>query len=231
MSDRYAVYFVPAKDSALDRFGAGWFGRTSQREQERRLSVPGISDSERDDLTRVPRIYGLHATLRPPFVLVETADSNDVERRVSSIARQTGAFEVPALVTGSTGGCLTLSLSHACAEVEQLAAYCLRELDELRRPQEGSDCERYRAYSLSEREQHLFARWGYPWVLDRFVFHFTLTSRINREKRERIARALAPQLDCIVGIPWLFDSISVLRQSEHGGVFVEISRHQLGGAV
>jgi hypothetical protein len=39
---------------------------------------------------------------------------------------------------------------------------------------------------LSDREDALLARWGYPYVLDCWQFHMTLTRRLNREEMARV---------------------------------------------
>ena len=68
MTPRYAVYFVPAAQSALYRFGAALLGYDCYSGTEigfpRALPVPEPAWRE---LTQEPRRYGFHATLNAPF--------------------------------------------------------------------------------------------------------------------------------------------------------------------
>src|SRR5262249_12768926 len=68
---RYAIYFVPPADSALYRSGAGFLGYDCY--PGKRLRQPqdtGLTASEWAQLTREPRRYGFHATLKAPFRLL-----------------------------------------------------------------------------------------------------------------------------------------------------------------
>jgi len=75
---RYAIYFVPAPDSDLYRFGAGMLGYDAFSGED--LPFPdSIVDAVPDwhDLTHDPRKYGFHATLKAPFSL--TPDKTEAE--------------------------------------------------------------------------------------------------------------------------------------------------------
>ena len=50
---------------------------------------------------------------------------------------------------------------------------------------------RRRALGLAPRQEDLLSRWGYPYVLDAFRFHLTLTGPLpSPEMRDRAFRAL-----------------------------------------
>src|SRR3954471_4810736 len=69
---RYAIYYAPTPGSALNRFGAGLLGYDAFSGDD--VAFPdGIAQAVPDwhDLTRDPRKYGFHATLKAPFVLAE----------------------------------------------------------------------------------------------------------------------------------------------------------------
>lgn len=70
MFPRYAIYYVAAPGSDLDRFGARLLGYDAFSGEE--LPFPkGVTEivSDWSDLTRDPRQYGFHATLKAPFSL------------------------------------------------------------------------------------------------------------------------------------------------------------------
>src|SRR5215813_14819328 len=85
---RYAIYFVPPADSELYRFGAGVLGYDCYSGKD----VPQDSGFDADwaELTREPRRYGFHATLKAPFRLLPSAAEADLVaelRRVAALPR------------------------------------------------------------------------------------------------------------------------------------------------
>src|SRR5438552_3722805 len=67
---RYAIYYVPAPGSELDGFGAKLLGYDAHSGEDLRFP-DGILRMAPDwyDLTKDPRKYGFHATLKAPFSL------------------------------------------------------------------------------------------------------------------------------------------------------------------
>ncbi len=45
------------------------------------------------------------------------------------------------------------------------------------------ELQRRRAANLTPRQEFLLMHWGYPYVLDEFRFHMTLTRRLPDEKQ------------------------------------------------
>ena len=76
---RYAVYFVPAAETELYQFGSSVIGYDCYRA----VNVPYLSELGSgipawDELTREPRTYGFHATLKAPFRLMPDACERDL---------------------------------------------------------------------------------------------------------------------------------------------------------
>ena len=67
--DRYAIYFTP--QGSLAEAGAAWLGWDLAR--GRTVAHPDVAGLDVAALTETPRKYGLHATIKPPFVLAEGA--------------------------------------------------------------------------------------------------------------------------------------------------------------
>src|SRR5262249_14198568 len=81
---RYAIYFVPPADSALYRFGAGFLGYDCYTgERLRQPHDTALTASEWAQLTREPRRYGFHATLKAPFRLVPPFPEMDLTAGIS----------------------------------------------------------------------------------------------------------------------------------------------------
>src|SRR5258708_19714311 len=67
---RYAIYFVPAADTALYRFGAAALGYDCFTGADiATLDALPVDAGAWRELTREPRRYGFHATLKAPFHL------------------------------------------------------------------------------------------------------------------------------------------------------------------
>jgi len=69
---RYAIYYVSAPGSALDRFGAELLGYDARSGED--VSFPDDVLHAVPDwhaLTQDPRKYGFHATLKAPFPLAQ----------------------------------------------------------------------------------------------------------------------------------------------------------------
>ena len=69
VTPRYAVYWTPPADHPLWRAGCDWLGRDAERAQ---VDRPGEGP---EALTRAPRRYGFHATLKAPMRLRGAADT------------------------------------------------------------------------------------------------------------------------------------------------------------
>ena len=92
MTPRYAVYFVPAAQSALYRFGASLLGYDCYTGTEiafpQALPVPEPAWRE---MTQEPRRYGFHATLKAPFHLADGAGEAALIEAFHAFCRSTAA--------------------------------------------------------------------------------------------------------------------------------------------
>lgn len=67
---RYALYYTPAADSALWRFGSATLGYDAITGRDIAFAVPpGCEALDWQELIAEPRRYGFHATLKAPFEL------------------------------------------------------------------------------------------------------------------------------------------------------------------
>jgi hypothetical protein len=216
---RQAIYFAPPAGSALARFGAGWLGWDA----EAGVAVDGPAVAGRAALVAAPRRYGFHATLKPPFRLAEGAAGLDAA--VAALAAGFGRFEVR-LRLGWLGGFLALLPEGEAAEVAALAAACVTRLDRFRAPPGAAELAR-RGAGLDAGEAANLARWGYPWVLERFRFHLTLTGVVPESGRAAVEATLAPLM-----APLLAEAVPVGEICRFGegadGMFRVIRRYRLG---
>jgi hypothetical protein len=86
------------------------------------------------------------------------------------------------------------------APLARLAAACVTELDGFRAPPTPEEIAR-RGPGLDPAETANLHRWGYPWVLDRFRFHMTLTRALQPAEAAAVLAALATPLAPLLSRP------------------------------
>ena len=84
------------------------------------------------------------------------------------------------------GHFLALVPAEPCVPLQGLAEACVRELHDCAAPLPPSEIERRSRGGLSPRQAEMLALWGYPYVMDEFVFHLTLTGRLDGLPDERV---------------------------------------------
>jgi len=227
---RYAIYFVPPADSDLYRFGAGVLGYDCYTGND----VPhdsGFDGPDWADITREPRLYGFHATLKAPFRLLPSATEADLRaelRRVAALPRTPPAI-APAI--HPIGGFIAIVAGRPCPDVDRLAADCVTGFDRFRCPVTPQERRRRLAAGLSERQIDNVDRWGYPYVFDDFRFHMTLTGPVATDRRGEIITQLQAHFDAINGHRALTISRLVLvRQDDPSARFRVVHESELRAA-
>ncbi|WP_337995524.1 DUF1045 domain-containing protein [Oleispirillum naphthae] len=176
---RYAVYYAPEEDDPLWALGSAWLGRDAASGAALpQPEVNGFSTAALAALTGDPRRYGLHATLKAPFHLAEGCGEADFLAAAEGFAAAEAPFDLPGLAVGRLGNFLALLPTEPCLALHEMAERCVRGLDGFRAPPTAAELERRRAEALSPRERDHLRAWGYPYVLDSYRFHITLTDSI-----------------------------------------------------
>lgn len=196
MNERYAIYFAPAAGSDLAQFGDRWLDQPA---------LAGFDTQRLRSLTEAPRHYGFHGTLKPPFHLADGCDAAQLRRALAGFAARQARFDIGALRLRAIGEFLALVPDVDTAGLSTLANACVEEFDAYRAPPEAAELAKRHANGLTPRQAELLARWGYPYVMDEFRFHLTLTGPIaDVAERARVADLLAvrvgPLLDQAVPV-------------------------------
>jgi len=179
MSRRYAIYFAPSEASALWTAGSRWLGRDAARGVD--LAPPAVPDVDPGDLRAVTRAaaqYGFHATLKAPFQLAENESAERLCDALRAFAAERREVPLPPLQVAVLSGFLALVPASRSDTLHALADDCVTVFDRFRRPPPAGELARRRSAGLSQRQDALLVRFGYPFVLDEFRFHLTLTERL-----------------------------------------------------
>ena len=229
---RYAVYFAPPPDSEWWNFGCTWLGRdpisglTSAQSQ-----IPAVSAEDIADLTADPRRYGFHATLKPPFALVAECSRADFHAAVSALACQQTAFSLGRLEATRLGRFIALCPRTVNGPLQELARACVKELDSFRKRAGAQDVALRRGANLSARQDALLARWGYPYVLDEWRFHMTLTRSLFLGEESSLLEWLRPRIERLNASPLLVDALCVFEEPARGAPFRLTRRFGFNGSI
>jgi len=236
-SARYAIYWAPPADSLLARLGNAWLGRDA--EQDARADAlpprPSISDftpAQLEALTAEPRRYALHATLKPPFTLAMGRDVAALCADLARVASSQAPFIMPPLRLARIGRrFLALIPSEPCPPLDALASRCVTAFDDFRRPAPPDELSRRRAAGLDATEEANLQRWGYPYVLDRFRFHVTLTGPLDPVLLDRLQQPLAALFAPATAEPIPIADIALFLEPTPGEPFRLARRFPLAGRV
>lgn len=185
---RFSIFYLPPSGSALAQFGASWLGWDIARAVEVPHPPAPVDVAA---VTATPRKYGLHGTLKPPFRLAEGQSLASLQQAMEEVAGVTAAFVVPALRLRRIGRFIALVPANPCPPLADLAGACVRGLDAFRAPASEAELAKRRAAGLSPEQEALLAEWGYPYVLDEFRFHLTLTGALEDAAADATRAALA----------------------------------------
>jgi len=203
MTARYALYFAPRADTRLARFGNHWLGRDA--ESGALLKQPRLEGWDSDRLrllTEAPRHYGFHGTLKAPFRLADGCDAGMLRRAMAVFAAGRRAFAIDGLQLQEIGNFIALTPREPSLALGELADACVMEFDSYRARPEATELAKRQTAGLTPRQQELLARWGYPYVLDEFRFHLSLTGPIeDRAERTRLLASLTHLVEPIVTEP------------------------------
>jgi putative phosphonate metabolism protein len=226
---RYAVYFGPRPNEPLHDFGKFWFGI----DPETGASLPtsplaGHSEDLHSAIIKAPRHYALHGTLKPPFVLADGTEYDALKQAVSDLAATLSPVTLSPLYLKDLNGFLALCPTEPSAVLRALAGRCVTELDAFRRPASEGEIEKRRAAGLTPNQDANLLRWGYPYVLDDFRFHITLTSRLQDKEIQTVAAALSPRVSPILTAPTVLQDLCLYGEPEDGSPFRIVARIPLG---
>src|SRR5262249_2531375 len=182
---RYAIYYAPALGASLDQFGAemlgydAWIGAALPFPADVVERIPGWRELSDD-----PRKYGFHATLKAPMRLDDGGSGKRLLAACAEFANT--ARPIPRIepTVNSISGFIAVIPAETTNELQQLAADAVRAFDGFRAPLTIEDRARRNPSRLTPRQVEYLDRWGYPYVMEEYRFHMTLTGRLDDTRRE-----------------------------------------------
>lgn len=222
---RVALYYAPQPDDALSAASSEWLGRDPATAVT--MAQPDVADIA--EVTAEPRMYGFHATLKPPMRLAAGRNWDDAVAAASEVAASIAPFELPRLSVQDLFGFLALRETTASAPLQALADACVERLDHLRAPASEAELARRRRGGLSPQQDAMLMRWGYPYVFDTWFFHMTLTRRLNPAEKQVFLPAAEAHFAVACATPRRVEDICLFVQPSPGEPFVIRQRLRLRG--
>lgn len=222
LTPRYAIYYSPDPGSPLAAFSDSWFGRGSALKSS-------LDRGYIDGITENTRRYGFHGTLKPPFELNPILSLDGLMAAARVFARTVTAVELPPLELAEIGKFIALTPAHESGELEKLAAACVRAFEAFRVPMSAAQFAQYKLNKLTVHQEQMLKHWGYPYVMEEFRFHMSLTDKIENEgERLRVMDELARLAAPVIGKPLTVRAITVFRQPGSNEPMVPVERIPFG---
>ncbi|WID94199.1 DUF1045 domain-containing protein [Bosea vestrisii] len=227
---RYALYYTPAADSALWRFGSATLGYDAITGTDIAFAVPsGCDGLDWPELTAEPRRYGFHATLKAPFELANGRN----EGALRAFARNYVAGRPPVRLTGlsvnALGRFIALTPSEPSDALQRFAFDIVQAFEPFRAPLSQTDLARRLQSPLTPAHRAYLEAYGYPYVGDVFRFHMTLTGSLPDEQVAPVKAALAQAYaQAVPSGPVRIDRVAIFKQESRSRRFLLLDNIPLG---
>ena len=228
---RVAVFFTPPAHHPLTATAANWLMRDAfSGESFAAMAGDGFDAEALTVLTAEPRRYGFHATMKPPFRLAGGTSLADAETLLAEFCREALPCSLPMPRIATLGPFFALVPGAPAGEVDDLAARVVKAFDPLRAPPDAAELERRRRSGLTPSQEANLSAWGYPYVLNEFRFHMTLTGPVPIEQQPAMAELLRRRFEPLPQT-LAIESLALFVEDEPGHSFRVHAEHGLGGAV
>ena len=228
MPERFAIYYAPAATDPLWRTAVEWLGRDALSGEVHDGPVADLKPAELGAVSASPRRYGFHATIRAPMALADGKSRGELEAALERFAAATAPVAVGKLKLDLLDGFLALVPAGQPTELTAFAAEVVRHFEPFRAPLSSDDrARRTKGGHLTDRQIDLLDQYGYPYVLEQFQMHLTLTDRLPEPERERYRAAAAAHFGDLTAAEILLDRLVLFHEPEPGAPFVRLGDYVL----
>jgi hypothetical protein len=220
---RYAVYYAP-RESAFALRANDWLGREPGGRDLPQPVLPGIGDPR--GMTAEPRRYGFHGTIRAPFRPADGVSEDLIRTTVAALAARLAPVVCDGLRTEVLQGFVALTPAGCEAALLALGSAVVEGTDTLRAALNEAEIARRRPDRLSPSQRALLDRWGYPYVMEEFRFHLTLTDRLDNP--EPVRDVLETHFAPVLPRPFVIEDLCLFGE-DRSGRFRLLHRYALSG--
>lgn len=224
--NRFAIYAVPPP-GPLFEITAQWLGWDPVASETRAAPDMGPLPRPVEEITRAPRKYGFHGTLRAPFRPAPGVDLDAIDQAMRTLSAGSPPVTLP-LRLDRLGAFLALIPDGPAPALDALAARVVRATDPLRAALTADEYARRKPETLDPAQRDLLDRWGYPHVMEGFRYHMTLTGPLPRAELDAVHATLAPYMAPHLAEPFTLADLALCGEAADGR-FHLIHRYALSG--
>jgi Protein of unknown function (DUF1045) len=219
---RFAIYYLPPGGAFADRT-ADWLGWSAARAERRRqpdlpVGLAGI--------TQGARRYGFHGTVKAPFRLAEGVDADRLSAACRRVISAPGPVVMPGLEVVNLDGFVAMTPVGDPSALNSLAADVVRGLDPCRAPLTAGEVARRNPDFLSDRQRRYLHLWGYPYVMEEFRFHLTLTDNLPDTQAKALVALARTHFEDVMPTPFVIRDLCLCGERSDG-YFEMIHRYPL----
>lgn len=220
MSYRVAIYFAPAATSPLWLKAAQWLGRDALTGAGYGGDIGGIGRTEILEKSASARRYAFHATIKSPMQLAPGKSESELAEALTAFAAANGPVAIGKLKLARLDGFLALIPADQPQSLTDFAAHVVEHLEPFRAEVSAEDrAKRNSGGRLSPRQLELLDRYGYPYVMEQFQFHMTLTDRLSDADGDRFEAALRAHFGPLAEADAVLDRLSLYHEPAPGAPF------------
>lgn len=231
MPERYAIYYAPPAASALWQRAAQWLGRDAGGRELEPARIPGIEDARRLQITTLARRYGFHGTIKAPMVLPSHKSVAELETALTAYSLKHGPIPMGRLEVRLLGGFLAIMPVEQPRAIRDFAADVTEAFEPFRAPVTAEDRARRTEVGLTPRQIELLDRYGYPYVMEHFIFHMTIGDRLADDDRDLIIRAAKAWFAPVLDEPLTVDRLTLFHEPREQTAFVRLGDFPLASEV
>ncbi len=224
---RFALYHAPVAGAFAEK-AASWLGwDVDAGTPVPHPDVPGLPKPI-GQITKRPRKYGFHATLRAPFRLAVGMDADQLVTSCNALAAELAPVSLQGLQVDALGPFLAFRPVGETQGLNAFAKALVIGSNDWRAPLNEAEIAKRNPDKLSERQRDLMMRYGYPFIFEDFQFHMTLTGPLDRAELSVVQAALLSYFEPVLTSPYIIEDICLFGERVDGS-FVMIERIPLAG--
>ena len=221
---RYAIYYAPPKESSLEEFGRYWFGwdplnaklinNKHRINYLNRFGIKNLINIDKNVL--IPKKYGFHGTLIPPFKLNKNYSTNTLFKKTEEIAKKFKKFKFYKFKLKKINNFYAFVQNKKNNNINKLSNRLVRELFKFRSPLTKKEIDRRNPSKLSKLQLNILYKWGYPYIMSEFNFHMTLASEVTGNKLYFELKKIEKNKEIILNEINNFDKIYIFGENQNG---------------
>lgn len=230
MPERFALYFAPPTTHPLWISAARWLGRDPAEPSFREAAeIEGIDTRRRLEISESARRYGFHATLKAPMALAAGTTRAELEAALAAFGAAMRPVAIGRLKVATIDGFIALIPEHQTEALTDFAAEVVAQFDRFRAPLASGDREtRIRVGHLTPPQVAFLDLYGYPYVMDEFRFHMTLTDRLADPELSAVKAIAEEWFAPVLRESYWLDRIALFFEPSPGVPFVRLDGFVLG---